>query len=122
MENLAATPRFGHTRDISVLFQIDGEDGDSQDYVLGLAVIAGIVAACFLFFLMIILIFMCCGKRRVGFLSGRPFEVMIDDEDYDSDEVTITMEYPKRNTTTHHHQRRRNARAVATANALAFIP
>jgi len=86
VENLAATPRFGHTRDISVLFQSDGEDGDSNDYVLGLAVIAGIVGACFLFFMMIILIFMCCGKRRVGFLSGRPFEVMVDDDDYNSDD------------------------------------
>lgn len=63
--------------------------------MLGLAMLAGIVGACFLLFMMIILIFMCCGKQRVGFLSGRPFELTLTDDYYrDENDDSMREQYP----------------------------
>lgn len=67
---LVGSPRFGHTSDISTLF------GDEPtDYMSGLIFAAAITGVCFIVIMLTILIFMCCGQKRSGFLSGAPFEV-----------------------------------------------
>lgn len=68
-ESYSNSPRFGHSSDIT-----DLAGDNSSDYLMGLAMAALIVTICFAVALLVISIFMCCGKHRVGFLSGKPFE------------------------------------------------
>lgn len=83
VENLASAPRFGFSRNVDSLY--NGDTEEMNDYMMGLGILAGIVGVFFLMFLMIIIIFKCCGKKRVGFLSGARFQVYLgfdgDDED-----------------------------------------
>ena len=87
VEALTSTHRFGYTRDIASLYE---DDGDANDYMMGLAWLAGITGACFLSFIIVIIIFKCCGKRRVGFLSGARFEV---NSDYENGSSSTSYEY-----------------------------
>ena len=89
--SLTANPRFGHTRDISMLFV---DQAGASDYYTGLILLAVVIAVCFFAFMLVILIFKCCGKRCVGFLSGAPFEREASFEDYDVDK-----EQPQHRTT-----------------------
>ena len=58
----------------------DGDVEEQHDYIVGLAWAAGLLAACFLVFIISIIVFKCCGKRRVGFLSGAHFQENWDDD------------------------------------------
>lgn len=64
-------PRFGHNNDFSAV--LSNDDSEVEDYVLGLVFIAGFVMAVFLSWSILLLVFKCMGKK-VGFLSGRPFQ------------------------------------------------
>lgn len=65
-----AAPRFGHTNEFSALFSSTAE---SQDYLEGLVFCGSFILAIFLAWLLVLLIFKCLGKNRVGFLSGAAF-------------------------------------------------
>jgi hypothetical protein len=65
------TPRFGHTKDISAL--VLGSQYRTS-YLTGISSMGALVVSLFLVWLLIILAFKFLGKR-VGFLSGRPFQV-----------------------------------------------
>jgi hypothetical protein len=70
-DTLVDGPRFGRSRDFTDLFASDEE---ASDYVVGLLVAGVICAALFLTWMLLILIFLCLGRDRVGFLSGAPFD------------------------------------------------
>lgn len=53
---------------------LSDQDADLTDYVTGLAAAAVLIAVIFLVIHCVILVFMCCRKRRVGFWSGRPMD------------------------------------------------
>lgn len=89
---MAESPRFGHTRDITLLFADSPEE--QSDYYTGLLLASIITAVFFFVFIVVILVFMCCGKSRVGFLSGRPFQRTLCVED----DYGIDKEQPRHNT------------------------
>jgi hypothetical protein len=62
-----------------------GSSDESGDYITGLVVASSITAVLFCMAMLAVAILACCGRRRVGFLSGAPFEVMekMDDDDDD---------------------------------------
>ena len=66
-------PRFGHTSNFAYLFASDQEE--QQDYIFGLLFAGVFILAFFLVWSVLELVFMCLGKRKVGFLSGNAFEV-----------------------------------------------
>jgi hypothetical protein len=53
---------------------ISSNNADVDDYRAGLIAAASITAICFFFVMICIPILMCCGQRRVGFLSGAPMK------------------------------------------------
>lgn len=63
-------PRFGHTSEFSALFSSAAE---SQDYMKGLVFAGSFILAIFIIWIIVLLVFKCFGKNRVGFLSGAPF-------------------------------------------------
>uniref|UniRef100_A0A7S3L177 Uncharacterized protein n=1 Tax=Amphora coffeiformis TaxID=265554 RepID=A0A7S3L177_9STRA len=64
--------RFGNTRDVIVLWS--GESDEISEYVRGLLFIAVVTFVIFVTWGLLLCIFMCLGRDRVGALSGRPFE------------------------------------------------
>lgn len=68
---MRGVPRFGHTNDFSAA--LSNDDSEVEDYVLGLVFVAGFIMAVFLTWSILLLVFKCMGKK-VGFLSGRPFQ------------------------------------------------
>lgn len=67
--SLHASPRFGHSNSIVDLFHKDTR----IDYILGLLFVSAFVFTIFCIWLVIILLFKCCGEKRVGCLSGTGF-------------------------------------------------
>lgn len=63
-----SVPRFGHSTDFAKLFS--NSTSDQVDYSLGTIFVSGILFAFFLLWILLLVIFMCCGPRRVGFLAG----------------------------------------------------
>jgi hypothetical protein len=63
-----SVPRFGHSTDFAKLFS--NSTSDQVDYSLGTIFVSGILFAFFIVWLILLVIFMCCGPRRVGFLAG----------------------------------------------------
>jgi hypothetical protein len=68
---MAGSKRFGHTTDFAALFASQSE---SRDYITGLVWLALTFGIIFLVWIITILVFCMFGKKRVGFLSGKPFE------------------------------------------------
>ena len=109
VQHFSSAPRFGHSRDVASLF--DAATDEKYDYAWGLAWMAGALATCFLIFITTIIIFKCCGKWRVGFLSGAHFRVNLDEVDHGlsnsfEDEICqdkhgygdLQEQYPEQNT------------------------
>jgi glycopeptide antibiotics resistance protein len=69
MRNL---PRFGHTSDFALLW---GNEAEKSDYIYGLLFGGIFIISFFLVWTILIPIFKCLGQRKVGFLSGSPFQV-----------------------------------------------
>ena len=63
-------PRFGHTDQFSALFSSTQE---TQEYAKGLLFAGCFIAATFVAWGFVLLLFKCLGKDRVGFLSGAAF-------------------------------------------------
>jgi hypothetical protein len=61
-------PRFGHTSDIELL--IDGDSSEQADYMNGLLASSIAMFCFFLVWIALLLVFKCCGPKRVGFWSG----------------------------------------------------
>lgn len=65
--------RFGHSRDFSYLFS--SNEGESEDYIHGLAVLSSLILLFFCIWGLYLIIFKCLGPKRVGrFLCGEPYE------------------------------------------------
>ena len=64
-------PRFGHSDDFALLFS--SERSDRVDYSQGLLFGGCFVLAIFVTWTLLLMIFICLGRDKVGFLSGRPF-------------------------------------------------
>lgn len=68
--------RFGHSSDFSLLFSKNNDD--LQDYLIGVLVVALMLAVVFLCWgLVLIICKHCMGPERVGFLSGAPFRARV---------------------------------------------
>mmetsp|Transcript_32886 Transcript_32886/g.54287 ORF Transcript_32886/g.54287 Transcript_32886/m.54287 type:complete len:436 (-) Transcript_32886:221-1528(-) len=63
-------PRFGRSSDFSKLFASKEE---AADYIYGLLFAGIMVIALFFTWTIVLLVFKCLGKKKVGFLSGSPF-------------------------------------------------
>ena len=73
-DNFRSAPRFGHSNNFSHLFSKD--DDEFYDYLVGLLAISILIVSFFLFWGLVLLVLkFCVGKKRVGFLSGAPFEM-----------------------------------------------
>lgn len=70
---MRAAPRFGHTDQISVLFDTD-DASQRDDYLRGLVFIGAFILSFFLVWMVVLLVLKCCGRQRVGFLSGAPMQ------------------------------------------------
>lgn len=70
-ETFTSTTRFGHSSNFAYLF---GTDEEQESYIAGLAWLGILVACLFAFWLLLIMIFCILGSKRVGFLSGKPFQ------------------------------------------------
>ena len=69
-----AVPRFGHTSDITSIYNDGGLDMVAlTDYAQGTVFVAGFCLAAFIIWILLLLILKCFG-RRVGILAGHPFE------------------------------------------------
>jgi hypothetical protein len=68
---MSGTPRFGHSGD---MVAIVGTKSELRDYVAGLIFGAALLFAIFLIWLITSFVFMCLGKKRVGWLAGGPFD------------------------------------------------
>jgi drug/metabolite transporter (DMT)-like permease len=68
--------RFGYTDDFSDLFN----DKKSSDYITGVLTVSLILVCFFLIWAIILFVLMCMGKRKVGFLSGAPYDMHLADE------------------------------------------
>lgn len=77
VSRFAQTQRFGHTRDFTRLFSSDSTE--AQDYVKGLVLSAIFLLSLLASWVILIIIFRCLGPRRVGFLSGAPFQRIVDE-------------------------------------------
>lgn len=66
-----ADVRFGNTQDVVVLWSEDEEE--ISEYVRGLMLIGCITLFLFTMWGIMLCVFMCMGRDRVGFLSGRAF-------------------------------------------------
>mmetsp|Transcript_1295 Transcript_1295/g.1734 ORF Transcript_1295/g.1734 Transcript_1295/m.1734 type:complete len:587 (-) Transcript_1295:163-1923(-) len=66
-----AFPRFGHTSNLTKVFE-SGSSSDTQDYAAGLIFVGCIIMGFFLLWSVVLMIFMCIG-HKAGFLSGVPF-------------------------------------------------
>lgn len=67
---MSGSLRFGHSSDFSDLF---GTSSESEDYIAGLVYLFILSASLTLIAFFVLLLLMCLGKKRVGFLSGAPF-------------------------------------------------
>jgi len=69
-------PRFGHLSDLSLILSTD--QSLRSNYILGTVFVGCLLAAIFLFWSILLVIFTCFGPSKVGFLSGfqmkRPME------------------------------------------------
>jgi hypothetical protein len=64
-------PRFGQPTDFSILFNTTAEaSNDQYAYANGTLFVGAFLMAIFFLWLFLLIIFMCCGPRRVGFLAG----------------------------------------------------
>lgn len=64
-------PRFGQPTDFSILFNTTAEASkDQYAYANGTLFVGAFLMAIFFLWLFLLVIFMCCGPRRVGFLAG----------------------------------------------------
>ena len=61
-------PRFGYSDQVADLFS--RTDDDKNDYSFGMAIIGGIFASFFLSWFVTLMVLLCLGSKRVGFLSG----------------------------------------------------
>ena len=68
-------PRFGHSKDITDIFDEDGylDWNKLMDYVMGSIFIAAFLFTSYLLFIMIVLTFKICFGRKAGILAGHPF-------------------------------------------------
>ena len=73
------TPRFGHTDQFSIIFANEtttsvASNGDAEDYIQGLLFIGLFIVSFMMLWLLLLMIFRCCGPKLVGFLSGAPMQ------------------------------------------------
>ena len=61
-------PRFGYSNQVADLFSRTNEE--VNDYSYGMAIIGGIFASFFLSWFVTLMVLLCLGSKRVGFLSG----------------------------------------------------
>jgi hypothetical protein len=65
-------PRFSHSGDFSLLFS--EEPGDPDGYVKGLLFVACLVVSFFTVWGLLLLLFKCLGRKRMGVFSGHPYQ------------------------------------------------
>lgn len=70
-ETFTSSSRFGHSSDFADMF---GTKAQQESYIAGLLWLGILVASFFAVWLLLIMIFCCLGSKRVGFLSGKPFQ------------------------------------------------
>lgn len=75
-ESFHTSPRFGYTNEFSDIF----DENEAPGYVIGILIVALILASCFLCWGIFLMILKCMGKQRVGFLSGAPYEAIVNGE------------------------------------------
>lgn len=68
---LSDSPRFGHPRDISLLFS--GNSQEISDYLYGLLFVGCLTFGLLLTWGILLVVFRCMGSLAVGYLSGSPF-------------------------------------------------
>ena len=64
----AVTPRFGHSRDFSLL--IEGSNDEQKDYLKGLLAASMAVFCLFVLWTLLLLVFKCFGPSKVGLFSA----------------------------------------------------
>ena len=64
--------RFGHSDNLTALFEDGVGQQEAEDYVMGLIFVGAIILGFFVLWGIFLMIFMCIG-HRVGYLSGAPF-------------------------------------------------
>ncbi|CAB9528074.1 expressed unknown protein [Seminavis robusta] len=74
-----SAPRFGYSSTFSDLFSQDNDV--SMNYVKGLLAAGLLILIIFLCWVLLLLVFKCLGRRKVGFLSGAPFQAVISSGD-----------------------------------------
>lgn len=74
---MVTSPRFGHSRDIFLLFSED--PAESKDYMYGLVFAGALTLALFACWGIVLIVFRCLGSQSVGFFSGHP--VVVDELD-----------------------------------------
>ena len=72
-DRFQSAPRFGHSSRFANLFSQN--DDEFNEYIMGLLIVALLILSLFLLWGFLLLVFkFCLGRKRVGFLSGTPFE------------------------------------------------
>uniref|UniRef100_A0A7S1V0A2 Uncharacterized protein n=1 Tax=Grammatophora oceanica TaxID=210454 RepID=A0A7S1V0A2_9STRA len=71
-EAMRRLPRFGHSNNFADLFS--SNPSDVNDYIYGLLFGGALVLSLFFAWTFLLIIFKCLGPRRVGSLSGAPFQ------------------------------------------------
>ncbi|CAB9511836.1 expressed unknown protein [Seminavis robusta] len=78
-ERFRSGPRFGYSNTFSDYFSQD--DDVAMDYVKGLLACGLFILSMFLCWVLLLLVFKCLGRKKVGFLSGAPFHAMASNTD-----------------------------------------
>jgi len=68
VESFNNCPRFGHSDDLAGVANLNVS---WQDYAQGTVFISGFILAVFVLWIILTALFVCCGQRTVGILSGR---------------------------------------------------
>jgi hypothetical protein len=75
VDTISNTPRFGHGSSFEDVLSSDSQT--QKSYVIGITFAAIICISVFVVWAVLLLVFMCCGTEKVGFLSGRPFRLLV---------------------------------------------